>query len=577
MVTVIIYSFFSDINNIESSLDLNPKYLATEASDWQNLGGTAGGKTNGIYTYVNTSNSETSLTFTNRIPVSPGDVIKINCPVGTYYRVFYSEIVGPITAAKYYTVYGGINDHNNWHYDDRELIVPDGANSFFIVMKKSDTSNITPETKPNLYIYIKCIGVLASNINKDINQYDSDPIIMYDSNWQNVSLTINKKQIKITALESNTALAYMERINISPGDKLKITCPNNCGYRILFFTVSGSLSVGTAYYPLSPEESGIDDYYTWCYTSRIIMVPDTAASFTVNIIMNPKENISLSNKPNLIIEKISTLEFIKNIYQQIQIMNNFIPDNNPKIVSILGDSISTFAGDNPTTDTEGRVFADGEWTYSGNRSRYPANNVGYVDQTYWKKFIDAIGGTLGVNESWAGSRVSWDGSSEGQTVGVDKHIASLTRINHLNENGIPDIILVYAGTNDIGNEVTLGEFNTDSPINLSESQISQLPVNTFADAYRTMIIRLQYYYPNSKILVLLPNYTSTYYSATNADIYCEIIKEICDYFGIKYLDLRTCGITLFNMGNYLYDGIHPNSNGMELLYKSLIKFYNNIS
>lgn len=243
-----------------------------------------------------------------------------------------------------------------------------------------------------------------------------------------------------------------------------------------------------------------------------------------------------------------------------------------KTISILGDSISTYAGIDAEVDPDGHLIADGTYTYEGNHCRYPNAFLGDVNQTYWKKLINNLGMVLDVNDSWAGSRVSWDGS-EGSDVGADKYIASPTRINHLGGNGNPDYILVNAGTNDIGNNVPVGTFNTENPVNYTDSQIANLPVNTFADAYRALLIRLQKKYPLARIVVMLPNYTTSYYNPTNADKYLEVIKEACDFFGVPWVDMRAVGVTMYNTNNYLGDGIHPNQRGMELLYNKLLKYF----
>lgn len=238
-----------------------------------------------------------------------------------------------------------------------------------------------------------------------------------------------------------------------------------------------------------------------------------------------------------------------------------------KKMSILGDSISTFGTPNQNNTT-------GMWCYANNTCRYPQNDLlTDVNDMYWKKILDNFGMNLGVNESWRGTRVSWDGSTETTVIGANKHLASNARIQHLGSNGTPDIILIYGGTNDAGGNVLLGTFNRESPKDYTDEEINNLPVNTFADAYRTMIIRILKAYPNSKVLICLPNFTETYYTIENLDNYVEVIKEIADYFGIKYIDLRTAGITIFNGNTYLPDGIHPNADGMDLLYRLLCKEY----
>lgn len=191
-----------------------------------------------------------------------------------------------------------------------------------------------------------------------------------------------------------------------------------------------------------------------------------------------------------------------------------------KKISILGDSISTF-GDPSSTNENGTYC----WSYYPTATcRYSVNGIDSiqfdVNDTYWMKLIKATSMILGVNESWRGSTVSGSGSSA---------FNHPTRINHLGENGTPDIILIYGGTNDAGRGVTIGTFNTENPINYTDKEIENLPVSTFADAYRTMLIRIMKKYPLAEIIVLLPT-SSTYYTITNLDLYVEIIKEACDFF-----------------------------------------------
>lgn len=239
---------------------------------------------------------------------------------------------------------------------------------------------------------------------------------------------------------------------------------------------------------------------------------------------------------------------------------------NGKKISFLGDSITTFGVPDQNNAT-------GTWTYPGNRCRYPQNNL-FTDVKYcwWKRLLDKLGASLGINESWAGSRVSNTSATDTGDVGPNRCISSLTRIGHLDDNGTPDIIIVYAGTNDIGNNVTIGTFDTTSPKDLTEEQIASLDVTTFANAYRAMLIRLQYYYQNSRIIVCLPNFTNTYYTMSELDNYIEVIREACDYFGVEYIDLRASGITIYNRGTYLPDGIHPNADGMELLFNKVYNY-----
>ena len=227
-----------------------------------------------------------------------------------------------------------------------------------------------------------------------------------------------------------------------------------------------------------------------------------------------------------------------------------------KVISILGDSISTFSGYIPVADGHNLTH----------RARYPQSNLlSDVTLTWWHKLITNLGAKLGINDSWAGSRVHNSASSNSGDQGPDACMASITRISNLGANGTPDLILFYGGTNDAGGGITIGTF--DSSANHNTVDLEAMTWSNFADAYKTAIMRLQYYYPDAKIVCLLPMWTTSYYTIANMDAYGEVVKEICDYFGVAVIDLRKCGINWQNKGYTLGDGIHPTARGMELMEK----------
>lgn len=182
------------------------------------------------------------------------------------------------------------------------------------------------------------------------------------------------------------------------------------------------------------------------------------------------------------------------------------------------------------------------------------------EDTWWGGIINDLGMNLGVNESWAGSRVSNTNTSNSGDLGPDRCMASKRRIDNLGNNGTPDFIFFFGGTNDIGANVTKGTFNAEVTYN-----DDTITYNNFAEAYTIALKRIKEKYPEAEIIVLLPTYTSSYYTDDKLKEYNEIIKEICDYFNIKYVDLRNCITT-----QYLKDGIHPNKEGMKLV-KEYIK------
>ena len=223
-----------------------------------------------------------------------------------------------------------------------------------------------------------------------------------------------------------------------------------------------------------------------------------------------------------------------------------------KIISILGDSISTFAGYIPKAD--GINLA--------HRPRYPQDNLlTDVNDTWWMKLINTLEAELGVNDSWAGSTVSNFRDHNEKDFGPDAAMASLTRIKNLGANGTPDLIIFFGGTNDAGKMIEKGSFYPSHVLDLSA-----LKWNSFADAYSQTLLRLRHFYPKSQIIVISPSISGGYYDNARLSEFADIALKICLHYNIKCVDLRTSGLTV----DMLPDTLHPNSEGMEHIYRSLL-------
>lgn len=374
----------------------------------------------------------------------------------------------------------------------------------------------------------------------------------------------DNKYVYVTSGSYNLRI-HSKIVPVKAGDKYLFACPSGIQYRVLFTESVGEL-VNQNLEDLLNVNSPYDDVATWHTDDRLLTVPNGALGMGIAVAYTDSSNISPSDAP------VMSIKYY-NLEHRLSVVEQALPNDTyaGKIISFLGDSITTYAGTNAQTAPDGHLIADGTYTYLGNHCRYPQSNLlTNVDLCYWKLLIDNLGMVLGVNESWAGSTVTWNGGSSGDS-GANIYIASQYRINHLGENGTPAIILVNAGTNDIGHGVTVGTFNTESPKDYTDEQIAALPVATFADAYRAMLIRLQKTYQTSEVVCMLPNFCLSYYTPSTLDSYLEIIKEECDYFGVKWVDARAFGVTMFNLSNYLGDGIHPNAAGMQKLANDLIK------
>lgn len=203
-----------------------------------------------------------------------------------------------------------------------------------------------------------------------------------------------------------------------------------------------------------------------------------------------------------------------------------------KKISFIGDSITTFNGYIPT----------------GNATFYPSNNVTTVDQTWWKLLLSKLNADLSTNDSWSGSRVSNSGSGSLQT-----------RFNKIATN--TEICFVFMGTNDFGNNVSLGNLDFTTDFTTTE----------FSDAYCNALQNLITNYPTTRFIVMTPlkrNYNNTFPTKNNnytLDSMCDRVLEICKIYGVDCIDMRNCGINQYNHSTYLFDGLHPNTKGMELI------------
>lgn len=135
-------------------------------------------------------------------------------------------------------------------------------------------------------------------------------------------------------------------------------------------------------------------------------------------------------------------------------------------ISVLGDSISTYEGFQPYGYSvyyrDARIFDNG---------------LEGVQDTWWMRVIEALGGTLCVNASFSGST----------TAGLYFPAAcSDARCSALGGKDAPDLILIYMGTNDRGLGVPVGEGREEDACG-------------FYGAYRLMLKKLKANYPGAKI------------------------------------------------------------------------------
>ena len=141
-----------------------------------------------------------------------------------------------------------------------------------------------------------------------------------------------------------------------------------------------------------------------------------------------------------------------------------------RLVSIVGDSISTFEGFNPAGYA---VFYDKEMM--------ERNGLRTVYDTWWAKVNQALHAFLCVNNSYSGSTVSGKIFPAGES---KERLSNLRTADYT-----PNIILVYMGFNDFGNGVEVHRARRF----LAKNNTSVC----FEDAYDNMLKTIRAYYPEA--------------------------------------------------------------------------------
>lgn len=225
-----------------------------------------------------------------------------------------------------------------------------------------------------------------------------------------------------------------------------------------------------------------------------------------------------------------------------------------KQFSVLGDSISTLDGYNPLGYN---LFYFGENCFR--------SGVREMKDTWWGKVIDFFGGELLVNNSWSGSRVTqFPGSDSLFPSGCSDERTGNLHIRSV----MPDVIIVYLGTNDWANGVPI-EFDGCTLLGHEYNDI-------FVSAYGNMIRKIRSNYPNAEIWCCTlcvtfmssdPSFHFPYkYNGNYINKYNQIIETVANQQNCKLIDLFSYSVPYDSI-----DGSHPNADGMNTLATLMIR------
>ena len=203
-------------------------------------------------------------------------------------------------------------------------------------------------------------------------------------------------------------------------------------------------------------------------------------------------------------------------------------DYTGKKFSILGDSISTFKG----------VTVDDPNTFYG-RVMMKKGGFRDVNDTWWMRVINGLGGVFERDNAFAGSCVA-DGYGLGRGMSSDERTGAL---------GEPDVILIFGGANDLGFGVS---------------------ADGFCAAYARMLARLRENYPAAQIFCgtlingrkILDDepYFMGEEPVKELEPFSSIIRECAAQAGARVVDMAVSGLVYDTI-----DGCHPTAGGMAQL------------
>ena len=238
-----------------------------------------------------------------------------------------------------------------------------------------------------------------------------------------------------------------------------------------------------------------------------------------------------------------------------------------KTISILGDSISTFANisDDSTVNA----------TLSGSTVYYSQGSLGGYRHTWWQQVIDTLGMELLVNNSWSGTCVL---KTRG-TVGA--YIDRCVQLHNDRTGEQPDVIAVFLGTNDYSYyQSTLGTAEIDYAALITDcgdGTFDYAKPTTTCEAYAIMLHKMTQRYPDAEIYCLGmlsrrdPDHDGREVVPPPTSFNAEL-KAIVERFGGTYVDVESCiPATASEFDRYMSDRrVHPNAAGMDKITEAVV-------
>ena len=230
-----------------------------------------------------------------------------------------------------------------------------------------------------------------------------------------------------------------------------------------------------------------------------------------------------------------------------------------KLMSVLGDSITTFENFVPTSDYN-------PFYLIGN------HDVASAAETWWGRILIEKGWKLSTDNAWGGSQVAATGGDYTTSAMCN------TRCQDLARGGTPDVIIILGGTNDFGHGVPIGTWAGDADLPEVETD--------FRAAYARMLMKIHSSYPLAKVYCcslinretdLVPGSMEKKYGQYLTQ-FNTAIRQIAPMLNCTLIDMESCGLNQYNMETYMADyhpdtgkAVHPNRAGMALMASRILE------
>lgn len=446
------------------------------------------------------------------------------------------------------------------------LNVPENASYILVSYNKTNTNK---KVLANMTYYI---GKMESaKLNYDVPLYFYTNLLLENENILDKSLTINKLeqniQNNLSRTSDYTLSKYGNQIDyriIKEHTLTNATYPNGTYNENQFSTQPIEIDASLEY-----RTSSAIAYFNW-YDENMTYISTTAQGNITLLHLNPPENakyvIVSSNNQYLNTIILATSNYIKGLIAGTAQLEYVPALYNTKSLLINNDNILDNTINESKLSLEVQAKLNGSSGYFANKTiNFLGDSITYgydgqagggrVENPYPSIVKDLLKFNTCNNYGINGSTIT--GNDELGVSPMNIRYSSMSEA---------DYVIVFAGTNDHGQNMILG-----TPNDITNS--------TFYGSLDILIKGLINKYPKARIAFITPLRKSNISANSNGNSledFVNVIKEKCKEYAIPILDFYNLSGCIPQIANFktnnLPDGLHPNQDYYYVLAKKIAHF-----